>query len=318
MTLLFFTLALSIYPCHLPLVRLPGLPTFRFGGDRSCPSTMLYSLSSKHWYNLVTLRTIFIKLCGFEPLQDPVISTPAVMPYAKLQLAAAKRAEAAEKANRSKPVSRLLIRKPLTVDHYFFSNAQVCWYYIFFKCTGMLILYFSNAHSYPWMLIRNVQGLPLYLRFHLVHQNECPNPSPRCRPNRRQRPKLRGGPRPRSRPPKKPWRMSRAKVPRLRVPRSNPILTMAKPKRSLQRSFFGPIIQHSFSRSMLPSSWAFIAMFSVAIISPGFSSMAIARIGGLPWRQLGRRVRFVLRSWRISHIQSRSVEGMSRLIHVYM
>jgi hypothetical protein len=39
-----------------------------------------------------------------------------------------------------------LIRKPLTVDHYFFSNAQVCWYYIFFKCTGMLILYFFQMH----------------------------------------------------------------------------------------------------------------------------------------------------------------------------
>ena len=69
---------------------------------------------------------------------------------------------------------------------------------------------------------------------------------------------------------------------------------------------------------MLPSSWSCVAKLSVAIISPGFSSMVMARIAGLPWRVLGRRVRFVLRSWRMSHILSRSVEGMSRFIHVYM
>ena len=43
--------------------------------------------------------------------EAPEITPPAVMPYAKLQLAAAKRAEAAEKGKRSKPVSRLLIRR---------------------------------------------------------------------------------------------------------------------------------------------------------------------------------------------------------------
>ena len=53
--------------------------------------------------------------------EAPEFTPPAVMPYAKLQLAAAKRAEAAEKAKRSKPASRLLIRK-------------ACF---FFKCTDV-------------------------------------------------------------------------------------------------------------------------------------------------------------------------------------
>ena len=53
--------------------------------------------------------------------EAPEFTPPAVMPYAKLQLAAAKRAEAAEKAKRSKPASRLLIRKAC-----FFSSAPMC------------------------------------------------------------------------------------------------------------------------------------------------------------------------------------------------